>query len=85
MDVSIGSIVYVIQPTLIEYESNAKADYGRHGFVYEIYEHNGHNIYVVLMKKSLGLYDMKSFKPSTQSLSDDICVQHLDEYRLKSI
>lgn len=75
----VGSIVYIPAPTQTQFVS----ELGAYGFVYEVYECDGHNIYVVLIKKSMSHYDMKHFKPSTTLLSANVCCQHLDETRLR--
>jgi hypothetical protein len=39
-------------------------------------------MYAVLMQRRNDLYDMKSMKSSTATLSAEVCCQHLDEDRL---
>jgi hypothetical protein len=75
----VGSIVYIPAPTQTQFVS----ELGAYGFVYEAYECDGHNIYAVLIMKSMSHYDMKQFKPSTEMLSANVCCQHLDETRLR--
>lgn len=50
--------------------------------VYESYMHKGHKMYSVLFEQGADCLDMKQFKCSTNTLSKDICCQHLDEHRI---
>jgi hypothetical protein len=83
MKYPVGTIVLIKEPTHNHWigQTNIKT-FNVYGIVYDAYEKNGFNVYVILFRSEEDLYDMRYMREDTMHLPAHLCVQHLDEDRI---